>query len=218
MWKLTLIVLLASPASPVLAQYLVGNTPADGDCADGQIQKYSAPLKKFVCQLEGASGGIPSGSILLTLAAACPAGFTAVTALNGRTLVGTLEAAKDVGGTGGSDTVAPAGGNSAPALTMNAYTPAGTNGTSTVTPLGSVASIAASGTAASKIGTSAATGAASNHTHGAPAFTGLSSTVAAQMFTGAQAALTGSVAAPAFTGTQFDNRSAFVRVIFCSKD
>lgn len=40
-------------------------------------------------------------------------------------------------------------------------------------------------------------------TNGAPAFTGNAAT------------LTGSVAAAAFTGTQFDNRSAFVKVIFC---
>lgn len=258
----------------------------------------------------GAAGSIPVGSILLTLGAACPAGFTESTALAGKTLFGTLAANGDVGTTGGSDTITPAGNNSAPALTMsaytpagtnsapaltmNSYTPAGTNSTSTVTPLGSVAApviswpagvpafagssstvvvnhvhvetINSATTGATGSGfpalldtstsggptslwmsTANPTGGASSYTpagtntwpvgvptNAVPAFTGSSSTVAAQAFTGTAATLVGSVANPAFTGTQvtltgsvvaptftgvqFDNRSAYVKVIFCVKD
>ena len=46
-------------------------------------------------------------------------------------------------------------------------------------------------------------------------FTGTSGTVPAQTFTGQAATLTGSVSAPVFSGTPLDNRSAFVKVIFC---
>lgn len=309
-------------------QYLIGNTPSNGfsDCMDGQIVKYSATLKKFSCQNESGGGGIPSGSILLTLGASCPTGFSESTALAGKTLFGTLAANADVGGTGGADAITPAGSNSAPAftgnavasnsvtagtpagsnsapaLTMNAYTPAGTNATSTVTPLGSnststvtplgsngapaftgtsstvvvnhvhVQSVNSASTGpntgygydastntsvASGYSTANPTGGAASYTPAgtvaAPAFAGSSSTVAAQTFTGAASTVsaqpftgtpatltgsvaapsftgselaahqhtttaTGTVAAPAFTGTQFDNRGAFVKVIFCRKD
>jgi len=52
----------------------------------------------------------------------------------------------------------------------------------------------------------------------AQAFTGSSGTVSAQAFTGSSATLTGSVSAPAFTGTSFDNRSAFLKVIVCRRN
>lgn len=72
------------------------------------------------------------------------------------------------------------------------YTPAGTNGTSSVT---------------------------------AQAFTGSSSVVSAQVFTGSAlgthqhaTTATGTVSQPTFTGDAGENRSAFLRVIFCSKD
>lgn len=45
----------------------------------------------------------PSGAITLTLAAACPGGFTQVTALDGKMPLGTLTAHGDVGSTGGND-------------------------------------------------------------------------------------------------------------------
>lgn len=48
-----------------------------------------------------------------------------------------------------------------------------------------------------------------------PTFAGSAATTSAETFTGNAATLTGTNTAPAFTGTQFDNRSAFVKVIFC---
>lgn len=43
-------------------------------------------------------------------------------------------------------------------------------------------------------------------------------TVTQATFTGTAATLTGTVSVPTFTGTAFDNRSAFARVIFCRAD
>lgn len=224
-------------------QYLIGNTPSNGfsDCMDGQIVKYSATLKKFSCQNESGGGGIPSGSILLTLAAACPTGFTESTALAGKTLFGTLAANADVGGTGGADAITPAGSNSAPAfagnavasnsvtagtpagfnsapaLTMNAYTPAGTNGAPAFTGTASTVVVnhvhvqsVNSGSTGGSVGygydastnTSVASGySTANPTGGAANYTP-AGTVAAPAFTGTQATLTGNVAAPTFTGSE----------------
>lgn len=53
----------------------------------------------------------------------------------------------------------------------------------------------------------------SNHTFTQPTFTGT-----AMGTHGHTVTATGTNSAPAFTGTQFDNRSAFARVIFCQKD
>lgn len=143
----------------------------------------------------------------------CPAGYDESVALNGKALVGTLAANGNVGTTGGSDTI----------------TPTGSNSTSTVTPLGTVAWPAGVPTYTGSLNTLAVTahtvvatkqGAAAGNvvttaTHtvtgvpggtvawpaGVPTMTGQSSTVAAQTF----------------TGVQFDNRQAFVRVIPCVK-
>ena len=82
-------------------------------------------------------------------------------------------------------------------------------------PGGGVASITPAGTIAWPVGVP---------TNTVPAFTGSSSTVSAQTFTGSalgthshNTTATGIVAAPSFTGSSFDNRSAFVKVIFCKK-
>lgn len=256
---------------------------------------------------------VPSGAIIAITSGACATGWTEATDLAGKMLYGTIAANGDIGGTGGSDTVTPAGTNSAPAFTGSALgthlhgvgtyagaaasagTPAGTNSTSTVTPLGTIAwpagvptytgsqvtsGATTGGTPAGTNSTSATSGncAATNiaagtgsttackatapnltvtaqtftgsalatHTHtvtasgtnawpaGVPTLSGSSSTVGAQTFTGsamgnhshsmsgsseAVSAGTpaGTVAAPVFSGTQFDNRSAFVKVIFCRK-
>jgi hypothetical protein len=105
----------------------------------------------------GACGDIlPSGAILLILSGTCPAGWSEATALNGKTLRGTLAANLDVGTTGGLDIYTPAGTNSAPALAMNPYTPGGTNGTVSFTPGGTVEAPTFTGTPFSTI---------INHTH-----------------------------------------------------
>lgn len=86
----------------------------------------------------------PSGIIVMTLNAACPSGFTQVTALNGQFLQGTLAANGDVGTTGGNATVTPSGtvsqptfvGGSVTTSAVSAGTPSGSNGTVSFTPAG----------------------------------------------------------------------------------
>ncbi len=82
-------------------------------------------------------GSIPAGVITLSLTS-CPAGFSEVTALDGKFLQGTLAAHGDAGGTGGNATITPAGTVSQPTLSMNSYTPAGTNSTVSFTPAGTI--------------------------------------------------------------------------------
>lgn len=89
------------------------------------------------------------------------------------------------------------------------------SGAASYTPAGTVAAPTFTGSA-STVAAQTFTGA--QGTVPAQTFTGTQGTVPAQTFTGTQATLTGSVAAPVFTGTQFDNRPSFIRVIFCQKD
>jgi hypothetical protein len=138
-------------------------------------------------------GSTPSGQISFILSGTCPTGYTQVTELDGKVLIGTLAANSNIGTTGGNDNITPSGTNSALTFTgssatssaVSAGTPIGTNATGTVTPLGTVAAPVFTGSA---LGT---------HTH----------TVTA----------TGTINTPVFTGNSFDNRSAFIRLIACSK-
>ncbi len=167
---------------------------------------------------------VPTGAIVFVASGACPSGYTEVAALNGRMMRGTVAAQGNVGGTGGSDTITPAGTNSAPALTMNSYTPAGTNAAITAgTPAGTNSTSATSGNCAATnlaIGTGALTACkatAPNLTVSAQTFTGSALATHTHTFTGNAATLTGSVAAPTFAGTQFDNRAAYINLIGCQK-
>ncbi len=105
------------------------------------------------------------GQITMLLTGTCPAAYTEVPALNGKTVIGTLAGNGDVGTTGGSDSITPAG---------------------------TVSAIAATATAALNTPPTAAQKQAASNAHTHPA--------------------------PTFTGVTFDNRSAFVRVIFCVKN
>jgi len=156
---------------------------------------------------------VPSGMILLTLAAACPTGFSEVTALNGKFVLGTVAANSNVGTTGGSATITPAGTNAATSATpagtiawpasvpTNAtasFTPAGTNASITAgtpagtnasvsagTPAGTVSAIAASATAANVVTAGSGTNDASSvHTHPAPTFAGSALGTHTHVFTG----------------------------------
>lgn len=186
--------------------------------------------------------GEPAGFVGIVTTGSCPAGYTEVTALDGREPLGTLAANANIGTTGGADNITPAGTNTAPAFSgtmgntasISAGTPAGTVAAPTFTGnaatlTGTIGSIAAT-TTPSEVTLSAAgqNTADQAHTHpaptltmdsytpsgtnGAPAFTGSGLAVHLHAFTA-----TGTVAAPAFSGTSFDNRSAFVRVIYCRK-
>ncbi len=157
----------------------------------------------------------PSGLITLVTSGTCPAGYTELTALSGKTLIGTTAANGDVGATGGADTITPAGtnqaltftGSSANTSAVTAGTPAGTNAASATTGNCAATNLA--------IGTGAATSCKA---------TAPNLTVSAQTFTGSAlgthlhaVTATGTINTPTFTGTPADNRSAFIKVIFCQK-
>lgn len=157
-----------------------------------------------------AAGGLPSGVIVMIISGTCPTGFTEVAALNGKTIVGTVAANANVGTTGGSDTITPAG-----TFTGNAWTPPAIAWPAGVpTYSGALGTLAV--TAHTVVSTKQGTSAGNVVTTATHAFTGVpGGTVAwpAGVPTIGAYTPTGS-----FSGTQFDNRSAFVRAIFCSKD
>ena len=208
-------------------------------------------------------GSVPAGLITLVYSGSCPAGYDEITELNGKTLVGTLAANKDVGTTGGANDITPAGTNAA----ISAGTPAGSNSSLTFTgttwsapaiawPAGvptfagnaitftevinhthAVTSVgsAATGSTTNLTGasdTSSTTATAANPSGGVASFqktpTGTISWPAGVPTIGAYTPL-GTINTPTFTGnalgthnhtftgTQFDNRSAFIKVIFCKK-
>ncbi len=190
---------------------------------------------------------VPSGSIVFRTSGTCPTGWTEVSALSGKTLLGTVNANGDVGTTGGSDSVTPTftgsssvtsaavfTGSSATSSAVSAGVPAGTNASVSITPLGTNAATATTGNCAATnlaIGTGATTACkatAPNLTVPAETFTGSSTTVGAQTFTGAALGThthtltatgtngTGTVT-PLGTISAIDTRSAFVKVIACSK-
>lgn len=188
----------------------------------------------------GGSGGLPSGLIVLILSGTCPSGFTEVSALSGKFLLGTVAANGDVGTTGGSDNITPAGTNSAPAFTGQAFSGV-INHTHGVTDPGHnhtqnshnhtqnsfAPRIINSGTAgtvgvqgASAASNANASNSATTATNQAATATNIAATtgVTTQNPAGGVSSITpaGTVAAPTFTGTQFDNRPAFVKAIFCS--
>jgi hypothetical protein len=226
-------------------------------------------------------------SLIVISTVACPTGWTEVAAFDGLFLRGTLNGHSDVNGTGGVDTVTPAGTNGTVSFTpagtstnTSGGTPSGTNGTAAFTPAGTVAwpagvptfagvqmsthshelpfqingntfiraiSTTTFGTGTSRAAvqqstgvanvTSAAVALSSGVTAGTPAgtvawpagvptFAGSGGTVPAETFTGVALAThthtfngtPGTVPAETFTGNSFDNRPAFIKVIFCRKD
>lgn len=201
----------------------------------------------------GGGGGVPAGTIIMITSGSCSTGYTQVTALNGKTLIGTLAANGDVGTTGGNDSITPAGSVATGVFTGTAWTPpviswpAGVP-TFTGTPFSSIinhthpvtitsTSRVQGGTTAATTGThimtSTATGGSARAPTAGDLFTGTTSNP-----TGGVASITpagtnawpagvptigaytpaGTIGTQAFTGTSFDNRSAYTKVIFCSKD
>ncbi len=101
---------------------------------------------------------MPSGLITFVTSGACSAGWSQVTALNGVTLLGTLAANGDVGGTGGSNNITPAGTNG-----TVSFTPAGTNSAPTFTgQAGTVPAQTFTGNSVTSSATSAGTPAGTN--------------------------------------------------------
>lgn len=174
-------------------------------------------------EVGGSSGGIPAGSILMVDSGSCPTGFGEVAGLASRFPMGTVAANGDVGGTGGANTFTPAGTVAAPIFT-------GTPFSSVINHTHSV-SVNDPGHTHTQASQTATTGGASSWEHGA---IDTSSTAAETLPTGSNttgitattanpaggvASITpaGTNSAPAFTGTQADQRPAWLKVIFCKK-
>lgn len=157
-----------------------------------------------------AAGGIPSGTITMILSGACPAGFTENSALNGRMLQGTLAANGNVGTTGGSATITPAGTLSA----VSAGTPAGTNGAISLGTFVNTATATSGNCAATNlaIGTGATTACKATAPNLTVPAEGHSGALIPPVFTGSVL----STHTHTFTGQAIDPAPSFTRVIFCS--
>lgn len=160
---------------------------------------------------QGGDGeGVPAGLILFT-DSSCPAGWTEVAALAGKTVIGTTVAAGDVGTTGGADSITP----SAHAGTAVADHASHTHTYADV--------IAHTHVVTSQTAT---TGGATSYEHGT--LDTSSAEAEATEVTGSTGVATGTTAGPSATLTHsvtqanahaaMDNRSAFVRLIPCKKD
>ena len=208
---------------------------------------------------ETGAGSVPSGAVVLVISGSCAttlgAGWSEVSSLSGKFVLGTAAASGDIASAGGSDTITPAGTVSQPSFAGAQFTPAGTvsqpsfTGTPftavinhthavTVTDPGHthVERMVNSGTAGTVgvQGASTASNANASNSASASATTGITATtanpaggvssitpagtVSQPAFTGTPVTPAGTVSQPSFTGTAFDNRPAFVKVIFCRKD
>lgn len=158
----------------------------------------------------GGAAAVPAGAILFVISGACPTGYTEEANVSGKTILGTTNGAGNVGTTGGNDNITPAGNNTAPTFT-------GTPSTCVVNHLHTLATgTGSTGNFSQVIGT---VDTSSGGTGGTPTQTALG-TLSGNPTAGGAANCTpaGSNSAPSFTGTQFDNRSAFIRLIACKKD
>lgn len=194
----------------------------------------------------GSSGAVPAGSIIFIDSGTCPTGYAEATALNGKTIIGTVAANGNVGTTGGSDTLTPAGSNSAPSFTGSAWAapavswpvnPPTFTGAAlaahahelpwqipSTTTIRQIA-VATFGTGTSRAATAVSAAGTANTTSAAVALSEAKSagtpagTIAypANVPTIGAYTPSGTVTAPTFTGSAGDNRSAFVYVIACKK-
>lgn len=160
---------------------------------------------------------VPRGTILL-MTAACPAGYAEVTAMNGVVPYGTIAANGDVGGTGGSNTITP----TVASLTAAAQSFTGTPFTSVInhTHTVTVTYNVQGGTTAATTGTHVMTSTATGGSARAPTSGDVVSATTANPGGGVSSITpAGTNSTSAVTGTlnSFDNRPAFVKVIFCQK-
>lgn len=179
-------------------------------CANGQSPIFNTATGKYDCITPVApTFAVPVGAVLMFDTGTCPSGYTEVTALNGRVPIGTLAANANAGTTGGADTVTPAGTISQPVFTGNALT-----GHAHELPMQLVSGTSRRYLASTVFGTGtsrAAQGTATGTANTTSAAVALSQSVSA-------GTPSGSVSQPTFTGAQLDNRSAFIRCIFCRKN
>lgn len=263
---LTLTIAGAQVLGPINGQFGLG-TNLPGTCTAGLTYVRTSDFTMHLCTATnvwtqmstGGGSGLPSGFIGMVSSGTCPTGTSEVAALNGKTLQGTLAANGDVGTTFGSDTITPAGTNSAPSFTGNAWSapaiawPAGVPTHSGITAtfsgnaLGTHAhelpwqipttttirqiAVGTFGTGTSRAATAVSAAGTANTTSAAVALSQAVSggTPAGTVNITSQGTVawpagvptigaytpTGTVGAPTFTGTQFDNRSAGLKVIFC---
>jgi hypothetical protein len=111
-------------------------------------------------KLPAANGGVPSGVELMISSGSCPSGYTEDDSFSGLYVLGTTNAAGNVGTTGGSTSYTPAGTNSAPNFTGGLDTASATTSSpklvtkstsgvaEQMTPTGTVSAPAFTGTAA----------------------------------------------------------------------
>jgi hypothetical protein len=188
---------------------------------DGHVPSWSSAAGKFNCAApEGGGGGdpVPSGAILIIKSGTCPTGYTEDSDLNGKTLFGTVAANGDVGTAAGADNITPAG-SAAFTGTSSTVVINHTHGVNITDPGHTHVETNNSATAGGNVGWGAQD--TSTNTQSVTGYSTQSSTTGITATTnnpaGGAANYTpaGSVS---FTGTEFDNRSAFRRVIFCRKD
>lgn len=233
--------LSVGPTAPPNAQ--VGDLWSDTTAGALKRAASIGPLTWDV--IGGGGSALPSGLIVFLASGTCPAGYTEVSGLDGRMPLGTVAANANVGTTGGSDTLTPAGTNSAPTFTgtLASLTHTGANVTSaftgsalathahelpwqiaTATTIRQIA-VATFGTGTSRAATAVSAAGTANTTSAAVALSqavsaGTPAGTVANTITQAGAhsyTPQGSVSAPAFTGTSADNRSAWIRLIGCQK-
>lgn len=169
--------------------------------------------------LSGADGPVPVGGIILIDTGSCPAGYAEVAGFNGEMLRGTVAANADVGTTAGADNITPAGTVSQPTFTGNAL--AAHTHTFTGDALAAHTHTFTGNALSGGVRKGGTTNPATIIENGA-AVTGSNSSDTAGTPTGTNASVsawtpTGTVSQPTFTGTSFDNRPAFIRLIGCKK-
>ena len=170
-------------------------------------------------------GGVPAGAVVLVTSGSCSAtlgaGWSEVSSLNGKFVLGTVATNGDIAGTGGSDTVTPAGAVSQPSFTGTPFTEviSHTHAVNINDPGHAHGQQVRNTSTAGTAGTQGAN-TANNATAGTTvsATTGISATTSPPAGGVSSITPAGTVSQPAFTGTAFDNRPAFVKVIFCKKD
>jgi hypothetical protein len=154
---------------------------------------------------------IQPGMIVMITSGTCAPGFAEAAELNGFMVRGTVAANGNVGTTGGSDTVTPAGTVSQPTFTGNLL--AGHLHIFTGAALGTHTHTAVSTVPLPHL---------VNSTTGPPGVAEVMNPVSAGVPAGSLSTVSagtpsGIVSRPTFTGAPLDNRPAFVNVIFCKK-
>ncbi len=96
---------------PKATEYTADYFPAPTSTQPGAVPPTGTPSGKFLKDdgtwAAPSSGGVPAGLITFVVTGTCPAGWTEVSALAGKTLFGTVAANADVGTTGGADSIIP---------------------------------------------------------------------------------------------------------------